>query len=92
MGVRASDCELWGNGGWHLRTIEQVLGWPREKLLRCVECHGRVKWHKAGADNVPPAHFEHYVRHPGCSRCDQHDGSRSPHPSPATPKGLGSRR
>ena len=86
MAVRSEDCEIWANKGWHRLTIIQALGYPRDRLMRCPECFGSVRWHKAGADNLPPAHFEHHQRHEGCSRSDAFNGVRSPHPQPARPR------
>lgn len=75
-------CELWANKSWHVITVEQALTSYAERDLRCIECHGAVRPHRASADGVMKAHFEHRIGHKGCSRGHYFDGDRRPHPKP----------
>jgi len=69
MAVTADKCELWANEKWQVVTIDDVLAKWTERKLRCIECRGAVRAHKAGPDGTPPAHFEHRDAHSGCSLC-----------------------
>lgn len=71
--------ELHANGSWQPIEMELALKMPKTRRMRCPECHGRVRAHKAGKDGQK-AHMEHYERHAGCSRGDSFKGSPSPHP------------
>lgn len=82
MAVLGAYCEIWASGAWHVLSIEQALTYPRDRLMRCPECLGRVRPHSAGRDGQG-AHFEHEHRHEGCSRSDAFKGVKSAHPSPA---------
>lgn len=74
-------CELWGARGWRKVSVVHALNRP-ERIVRCSECHGAVRLHKAGPNGVPRAHAEHRVGHTGCSLGHYFEGIRSPHPSP----------
>lgn len=82
MAVAADRCELFANKTWLTVSVEDVLEKWTDRRLRCIECHGAVKAHKAGPDDIPPAHFEHRDAHVGCSLCHVYKvGSpTSPHP------------
>lgn len=69
MAVTADTCELWANGTWQVVSVDDVLAKWAERKLRCIECHGAVRAHKASVDGVSPAHFEHREAHAGCSLC-----------------------
>lgn len=82
MAVAADKCELLANKDWLTVSVEEVLAKWTDRKLRCIECHGAVRAHKAGPEGQPPAHFEHRDAHAGCSLCHIYkDGSQiSPHP------------
>lgn len=69
MAVTADRCELWASGTWQNVSVEDVLEKWTERKLRCVECKGAVRAHRAGPEGMPPAHFEHRQAHRGCSLC-----------------------
>ena len=75
-------CELWANKTWHDIGIEDALTIYRERDLRCPECHGAVRPHKASEDGQMKAHFEHRIGHSGCSRGHYFDGQPARHPKP----------
>lgn len=79
------DCELWANKAWHTVTITDALTKYAERLLRCPECGGAVRAHRASADGSNPAHFEHRIGHAGCSRAHRFSGHHSKHPKPLIP-------
>jgi uncharacterized protein with PIN domain len=72
--------ELHANGRWEPIEIELALKMPSSRRMRCPECGGRVRSHKAGTTGQK-AHMEHYKRHEGCSRGDCFDGASRPHPA-----------
>lgn len=74
------ECELNLRGQWVRITIDKALSLHSTRMLRCVECHGRVRAHNASEDGVMRAHFEHRRGHEGCSRSHYFSGTRSPHP------------
>ena len=76
------DCELWANKTWHTITIDEALTSYAERQLRCPECHGAVRPHRASSDGTMQAHFEHRIGHAGCSRAHKFDGVERPHPKP----------
>jgi hypothetical protein len=71
-------CELFANKAWVSVDIDTALKMPKRRLMRCPECHGRVKAHRVGADGQRE-HMEHYERHIGCSRGDCFNGVSSLH-------------
>lgn len=75
-------CELWANKAWHEISIEQALTTYAERELRCPECFGAVRPHKASEDGGMKAHFEHKIGHKGCSRGYYFDGTKALHPKP----------
>jgi hypothetical protein len=58
-------CEL--GPDWTGLNIHEALKIPRgARDMRCRACHGRITPHKKYSDGVP-AHFEHSIKHEGCS-------------------------
>ena len=82
----SDTCELYANKTWRLITIEKALTSYAERDLRCPECHGAVRAHRASKDGAMAAHFEHKIGHSGCSRGHYFDGTPTLHPTP--PKRL----
>jgi hypothetical protein len=81
---KSTVCEIRKpGGGWKAITVDVALE-QRETEKRCVECHGAVRAHKTGGHGVPAAHFEHRMKHEGCSLGHAFDGKRRPHPSALT--------
>jgi hypothetical protein len=72
------SCELKAFGKWEAIELSQALKMPRERLMRCPECWGRVRAHAAGKDGQV-AHFEHYENNPGCSLGFNFNGTRRKH-------------
>jgi hypothetical protein len=73
--------ELWGNKSWNLIGIDTGLTMPKERRMRCPECHGKVWPHKEGT-NAQKAHFEHDERNTGCSLGNCFDGTKRRHRKP----------
>jgi hypothetical protein len=71
-------CEIKSFGCWEQIPLEQALGMPKDRLMRCPECHGRVRAHSTGK-NGEAAHFEHHERNPGCSLGHYFDGTKKLH-------------
>jgi hypothetical protein len=80
----SDTCELMANKAWHQITIDQALTSYAERELRCPECWGAVRPHKASEDKTMKAHFEHRIGHAGCSRGHYFDGVQTRHPKPLT--------
>jgi hypothetical protein len=80
MSEQIAECEVKVKGAWLSVTIDKALGLHPERVLRCPECHGRVRAHNASEDGGMRAHFEHRVGHEGCSRGHYFKGHSSPHP------------
>jgi hypothetical protein len=78
---RTDECEIKLNGDWQAVGITAALDKYRGELMRCPECHGRVRVHKAGTTGQR-AHFEHRTAHNGCSRSRTFSGHRAFHPEP----------
>ena len=79
MPNETAGCELFANRTWTAISITDALKMPRSRLMRCLECRGRVRPHREGSDGQR-AHMEHYERHRGCSRGDCYEGRSTPHP------------
>jgi len=64
------ECEVGrlvdGQPKWEVMSVEEVLSLP-DPSIRCKECHGTIRLHRAGPGGVPRAHAEHRHRHKGCS-------------------------
>jgi hypothetical protein len=73
-----ATCELYANQTWNSIGISDALRMPRSRMMRCPECHGRVRAHRQGTTGQRE-HFEHYERHKGCSRGDCFDGNLRKH-------------
>lgn len=76
-----SFCEIWNLGGWDRIAVQVAFTRP-DALVRCLECQGPVRLHRAGQSGVPRAHAEHRVGHPGCSLGHYFDGHKRIHPTP----------
>lgn len=79
-----ATCELKLKDGWTAIPIDKALSLHPERLLRCPECYGRVRAHKASEDGVMRAHFEHRIGHDGCSLGHYFKGTKSRHPRALT--------
>jgi len=77
--VKAVTCEVWRGNRWEEIDIDKALPIRSEYLMRCCECHGRVRAHRL-ADNGMRAHFEHRVAHSGCGLSTKYSGTDSLHP------------
>ena len=75
-------CELYANRTWHRISIDEALTSYAERDLRCPECWGAVRPHRASVDGAMLAHFEHRIGHPGCSLGHNFDGTPRRHPKP----------
>lgn len=62
------ECEIKVGDGWKIFGVAAALGMGRGNLMRCPDCKGRVRVHKAGTTGQR-AHFEHQTgqRLAGCS-------------------------
>lgn len=79
-GTQSTDeCEIKIAGRWTIVDIEDALRSYGDEIKRCPECHGRMRAHNAGTTDQR-AHFEHYVRHKGCSLKSGFSGRRERHP------------
>jgi hypothetical protein len=77
----AAECEIKMQGEWRRIGVTAAVCIGRDSLMRCAECHGRVRVHKAGTTGQQ-AHFEHYTSHTGCSLTPRNfSGHRSLHPN-----------
>jgi hypothetical protein len=75
--------EVKGFGVWTGLSIDDAL-LLKKRILRCPDCHGRVRPHAEGKDGQS-AHMEHYERHQGCPRGDCfEEAKRGPHHRPLT--------
>ena len=75
-------CQLFANKAWHPISLEDALSKYSERDLRCPECHGALRVHKASKDGSMAAHFEHKVGHKGCALGSYFDGISRMHPRP----------
>lgn len=75
---KIATCELKAHGKWQPIELALALRMPRERQMRCPECHGRVRAHSAGR-NGQVAHFEHYENNSGCSLGFNFDGTSRKH-------------
>jgi len=80
--ARSTDCEVHDSPDeWSVISVPEAIDRREKRILRsirCVECHGKVRAHKAG--DWGGAHFEHIVGHKGCSLGNCYDGNRRLHP------------
>lgn len=77
--VKAVTCQVWRGDQWEEIDIIEALPIRSEFLMRCCECHGRVRAHRE-ANNGMQAHFEHRRAHKGCRRSTKYTGMDSLHP------------
>jgi 5-methylcytosine-specific restriction protein A len=77
-------CHALIDGVWELRSVEGLL--LQDQVVRCQECLGPVRLHRAGPEGVPKAHAEHSTGHPGCSLGHYFNGVRSLHPQAIDPE------
>jgi len=61
--------------GWEVVAVLEALKLA-EPQLRCSECYGAVRLHRAAEDGSLPAHAEHRKRNPGCSLDDRFSGTK----------------
>ena len=76
-----SICHAWIGNQWREVTVEQALARPK-LLVRCAECKGAVRLHRAGHSGSTRAHVEHRVGFEGCSLGNYFDGNHRPNPNP----------
>lgn len=75
-------CEARVPGGtWSRIGIDEAIDRRGAIEMRCSECHGRVRAHRAASDKSFRAHFEHAQRHAGCSRSPRYSGVQTRHPA-----------
>ena len=79
MGKKNDICEAKIANRWTVLSIADVLALDPRPMLRCLECHGSVRAHNQ-ANNGMRAHFEHFVRHDGCSLKHSFNGKHTRHP------------
>ena len=72
-------CEAWINGEWQIVTAEHARNYSR-RIIRCLECKGVVRIHRAGPNNKPRAHAEHSNKFEGCSLGYYFDGNQRLNP------------
>lgn len=75
------------DGAWILAPVVDLLD-RTNPTVRCQECFGPVRLHRAGPGGVPRAHAEHRSGHSGCSLGHSFCGTRSLHPDAIDPDGL----
>ena len=77
--TKAETCEMRVRDDWVVITLDDALSqFDPSRLKRCIECHGQVRAHRQGTNGMA-AHFEHMVRHDGCSLGNSFDGTKSLH-------------
>lgn len=77
----AAVAEVTVKGAWQAIDLDTALRLHRTRVMRCVECHGRVRAFREGS-NGQVAHMEHEHRNKGCSRGDCFDGTPRIHHRP----------
>jgi hypothetical protein len=82
--AKSKHCEIRdGSKTWITVSVDQIIErrnkGEKAETMRCVECGGKVRAHKAG--DWGEAHFEHLRKHPGCSLGSCFDNNRRPHPA-----------
>ncbi len=66
-GVRVYD--------WETVSVFEALKMA-DPMLRCSECHGAVRLHRAAADGSVTEHADHRKRNPGCSLGEHFTGTK----------------
>jgi len=64
---------------WEIISAKEALRLNPLTLMRCPECHGRVRVQLGG---LRGACFAHLLRHDGCSLVSTFSGTRERHPKP----------
>lgn len=77
------NCEIYAFDKWQEIDIDTALRMHKDRMMRCIVCHGRVYPHSEGT-NSQKAHFEHKDAHGGCSLGNSFNGHRSRHPRALT--------
>lgn len=73
------ECEMRGTSGWERVSVDDALH-RKDDQMRCVECEGEVRPFRSYSTGTR-AHFEHRVRHAGCStKPRSFSGRKSRHP------------
>ena len=60
---------------WETISVVEALKLA-EPMLRCAECHGAVRLHRATADGSTVSRAEHRKRNTGCSLDERFDGKK----------------
>jgi hypothetical protein len=76
---KSLTCEVRNGAGWVSMGIGEALMNRGTFPMRCPECHGKVRPHRAGTTGQA-AHFEHELAHVGCSFSAWDGKTRSVHP------------
>lgn len=76
-------CEVFVDKSWQPLTLDEALTSSRSLCLRCPDCGGPVRVHRASVNGMR-AHIEHLQRHEGCPRSSSFAGTARPHPSALT--------
>jgi hypothetical protein len=72
------ECQVRSGNSWRMISADDPAGDSGE--LRCIECHGPIRFHKMSEDGTQAAHFEHQSDHGGCSLGRGFSGRLSRHP------------
>jgi hypothetical protein len=75
-------CQKKSGSGWEDISVTGALSLGASEPLRCPECFGSVKVHRAGKTPSSPIHYEHDESHQGCSHSMKFDGKPRTHPKP----------
>jgi hypothetical protein len=81
--MKTDRCEMKIKDGWASLKIDDAIGLNPDILKRCIECHGKVRAHRASTNGMR-AHFEHVDAHSGCSLGDSFTGKETLHPKALT--------
>jgi hypothetical protein len=79
---KSDACQVrWkGGAGWETVSVVEAIELGSAVEKRCIECHGRVRAHRAARNGAFAAHIEHMSKHTGCSLGAWFQSPRSPHP------------
>ncbi len=66
-------CEVLVRREWVRISLKQALGLDKSRIKRCPACHGKVRAHRTGSNDMA-AHFEHDEANPGCMWSYNYDG------------------
>jgi hypothetical protein len=76
-------CQRKSGSGWEDISVKDAISLGASEPLRCPECLGSVKVHRAGKTASAPIHYEHDESHHGCSHSMGFDGTPRTHPNPS---------